>query len=136
MTELPLSRAPRAPFPSLAELLDGIASDQTLTPRQRQESCSALRSVGRALGRRLDEIQANPSQLRERLATLTPAMAGVSRGRWNNVVSLTRAVLKRAGLATIAGRRHRADVAGMDRHFPSSQGSPDPRGPFVLYPLL
>jgi hypothetical protein len=104
MTELPPSRASGVPFPSLAELLDEIASDQTLTPRQRQESCSALRSVGRALGRRLDEIQANPRQLRERLTTLTPAMAGVSRGRWNNVLSLTRAALKRAGLATIAGR--------------------------------
>ena len=104
MTEWPPSRGPGAPFPTLAELLDEIVSDQTLTSRQRQESCSALRSVGRALGRRLEEIPASPRQLRERLAILTPAMAGVSLGRWNNIVSLTRGALKRCGLATIAGR--------------------------------
>ena len=31
-------------------------------------------------------------------------MAGVSRGRWSNILSLTRGALKRAGLTTIAGR--------------------------------
>src|SRR5262249_43055659 len=55
-------------------------------------------------GRRLEEIPASPRQLRERLAILTPAMAGASPGCWNNIVSLTRGALKRSGLATIGGR--------------------------------
>src|SRR5216683_3133901 len=67
MTVGPLSRAPDSPPPSLAELLDRLATDASLTPRQRQQTCSALRTVGRASGRRLQEIQANPRQLRERL---------------------------------------------------------------------
>lgn len=81
-----------------------IAAEGSLGPRQRQEVSSALRTVGRALGRRLEEIPASPRQLRERLALLTPAMAGVSQGRWNNVLSLTRTALKLAGLTTIPGR--------------------------------
>jgi len=104
MTVGPLSRAPDSPPPSLAELLERIATDASLTPRQRQETCSALRTVGRASGRRLEEIQANPRQLRERLVTLTPTMAGVSAGRWANIVSLVRGALKLAGLTTILGR--------------------------------
>ena len=126
MTESPPSRGPRAPFPSLAHLLDEIVSDQTLTSRQRQESCSALRSVGRALGRRLEEIPASPRQLRERLAILTPAMAGVSLGRWNNIVSLTRGALKRSGLATIAGRSTAPMSPDWQGFVPPLEPSPGP----------
>lgn len=104
MTVTLRSRAPNSPFPSLADVAEYIATNGLLTPRQRQETCSALRTVARAIGRRPEEIAASPRQLRERLAQLTPAMAGVSHGRWNNVLSLTRGALKLAGLATIAGR--------------------------------
>jgi integrase len=103
VTASPPSRT-GAPIPTLADLLALIASDASLTPRQRHDICSALRAVGRALGRRLEEIPATPRHLRERLSTLTSAMAGVSASRWNNVLSLTRAALKHAGLTTIAGR--------------------------------
>jgi hypothetical protein len=136
MTELPPSRAPGAPFPSLAELSDKIASDQALTARQRQESCSALRSVGRALGRRLDEIPANPRQLRERLVTLTPGVAGVSPGRWNNIVSLTRVALKTRRSHHNPRAQYRADGAGVVRALSQHKSSPDPRGAVALRPLL
>jgi integrase len=89
---------------SLAEVAKEIAADELVTPRQRQEICSALRTLARAIGRRLEEIPANPRYLRERLANMTPAMANVSQGRWNNVLSLTRSALKRAGLSTMPGR--------------------------------
>jgi hypothetical protein len=104
MTITPPSRTPDSPPPTLAELLQRIATDASLTPRRRQETCSALRTVERAIGRRLEEIPANPRQLRERLVTLTPAMAGVSPGRWANILSLVRGALKLAGLTTIPGR--------------------------------
>lgn len=63
-----------------------------------------MRTAGRALARRLEEIPAHPAYLRESLAALSPAMAGVSAGRWSNVVGLTRAALKIAGVATMPGR--------------------------------
>jgi integrase len=104
MSISPLSRMPDSQLPSLAQVAEQIAADESLTRRQQQEMCSALRTVGRAIGRRLEEIPANLRQLRERLAAITPAMAGVSHGRWNNALSLTRGALKHVGLATIPGR--------------------------------
>jgi integrase len=89
---------------SLADLMREISSDPSLSPRQRQDTGSALRVVGRVLARPLEEIPAQPGQLRERLATMTPAMAGVSKGRWANILSLTRAALARAGLSKVPGR--------------------------------
>ena len=55
MTLPPVSRGPGSLIPSLAELLEQITADASLTPRQRQETCSALRAIGRAIGRRLEE---------------------------------------------------------------------------------
>jgi integrase len=104
MTITPPSRTADSAPPTLAELLERIASEASLTQRRRQETCSALRTVGRAIGRRLEEIPANPRQLRERLVPLTPAMVGVSPGRWANIVSLVRGALKLAGLTAIPGR--------------------------------
>jgi integrase len=89
---------------NFAELMEFIGADQSLSPQRRAEICSALRLIARASGRRLAEIPANPAYLRKLFATLTPAMAGVSVGRWANACSLARAALKHAGLATIPGR--------------------------------
>lgn len=100
----PASRGSAFGVPSLADLVNQINTDPSLSPRQRQEARSALRVVGRAIGRPLEEIPAHPRQLRERLTTLTPAMVGVSKGRWANILSLTRVALNRAGLTTIPGR--------------------------------
>src|SRR5438874_7381949 len=99
-----LSRVPGSPVLSLAELDNQIATDEALPVRRRQEVRSALRLIGRAMGRRLEEIPANPRHLRERFATLTPGMAGVSTGRWNNALSLVRAALQHARLTTIRAR--------------------------------
>jgi hypothetical protein len=98
------SRGGGGAIASLADLMREIGSDASLSPRQRQETGSALRVVGRVLARPLEEIPAQPGRLRERLAAITPAMAGVSKGRWANILSLTRAALARAGLSTIPGR--------------------------------
>jgi integrase len=90
--------------PSLAALLDQIADDQELSPRERQDMSSALRTVARVLGRQPAEVPADPRFLRERLERYSPAMAGVSAGRWNNILSLTRRALKRVELTTVPGR--------------------------------
>ncbi|HWX36467.1 MAG TPA: hypothetical protein VNZ53_54760, partial [Steroidobacteraceae bacterium] len=62
------SRAPGSPFPSLTELVEYIKTNGLLTPRQRQETCSALRTFARAIGRTPEEIAASRRQLRERIA--------------------------------------------------------------------
>ncbi len=108
MTIGSLSRVPGSPVPSLAELADQIATDEVLPPRRKQEIRSALRLIGRTIGRKLEEIPASPRHLRERFATLTPAMAGVSKGRWNNAWSLVRGALNHIGLATIQARSTKA----------------------------
>src|SRR5262252_8995911 len=81
----PTSRSSGLTVLSLADLLNAVGADMQLSARQRQDTCSALRIVGRALGRPLAELPARPRQLRERLAALTPAMVGVSKGRWANI---------------------------------------------------
>jgi hypothetical protein len=100
----PAITSARFAIPKPADLTEYIATNGLLTPRQQQETCSALGTVARAVGRRPEEIAASPRHLRERLVQLTPGMAGVTQGRWNNVLSLTRGALKHAGLANIAGR--------------------------------
>ncbi len=116
MTLPPISRTSGSRVPALAEVVDRIAAEESLTPRQKQETNFALRTAGRAPARRLEEIPAHPAHLRERLGALSPAMAGVSAGRWSNVISLTRAALKIAGIANMPGRYYRW-LRGLDLDF-------------------
>jgi integrase len=90
--------------PTLAVVIARIAADETLTPQQRQDMTSALRTLAAALGRQPEELPAHPGDLSARLKGVSPAMAGVSTGRWRNVKSLVRQALKLTGLATVPGR--------------------------------
>ena len=51
-----------------------------LPGRRRQELKSALRTAARALGRRLDEVPADPRLLANRLAEVSPVAVGLSPG--------------------------------------------------------
>ena len=105
MTTSPLSRRPpQASMPTLATILAGVVEDATLTKRQRQDTSSALRTVGRALRRPLDDLPAHPELLRAQLKGFAPTMAGLSVSRWNNALSLTRQALSRAGLIQVPAR--------------------------------
>lgn len=106
MSLLPPSRKPddTSHQPSLADVREMIVADEGLSLRRRQDVSSALRTVAKALGRRLEEMPAHPGYLRERLERFTPAMAGLSARRWRNALSLTRSALKLAGLAHLPGR--------------------------------
>jgi len=90
--------------PSLADVLNSMAADRTSSLRQRQDRCSAVRTLAKALGRRPEEIPAHPAYLQQRLKGFSPAMAGLTPRRWRNILSLTRAALKQAGFATVPGR--------------------------------
>ena len=102
---MPTSTASRASPPShLDGVLELVLADGSLTPRQRQDTASAVRTIARALGGGPEEIRAHPAALRERLKSFTPAMAGLSARRWANVLSLTTRALGRAGLVRTPGR--------------------------------
>ena len=95
---------PTPPGLTLADLLAKIGADETIARRRRQDLCSALRTLAKALGRRPEELPAHPGAIRERLRLFSPAMAGLAPRRWRNVLSLVRVALKHAGLADVPGR--------------------------------
>src|SRR5947199_7920901 len=74
--------------PTLADLRTRISGDPSLTARKREEVLSALNTLARTMGRRLEEIPAHPKFLGKQVRGLTSAMAGTSQSRWSNVVSL------------------------------------------------
>jgi len=85
---------------SLADVLEVIAR-AGLTERRRADLSSAIRTVGRALNRPLEQVSAESKLLRRRLNDLSPAAAGVSEGRWANVRSHLRTALALAKLNTV-----------------------------------
>jgi len=89
MSTQPTSRAPY----SLHNILEIIESSATLTPRQRQDQASAIRTVARLLGNTPAGIPANPQLLARRLDEIAPARHNLSPGRWANIRSLLRAAL-------------------------------------------
>src|SRR3954470_13686348 len=118
MTTKTTARVPLIlPTMTLAGLLAQCRTDPALPPRQRQELVAALNTIGRALGKPLQDIPAHPAALRAALKDVSPAMAGVSEGRWRNVWSLLRQAFARAGTAVAPGR-YRGPRPG--RHWPAS----------------
>src|SRR5262249_57490162 len=71
---------------TIADLLSQISSKTSLADRQ--DICSAIRTLCRALGQAPADVPADLATLRRQLKELTPLAAGVSRGRWRNIKSL------------------------------------------------
>lgn len=90
--------------PTLADVLLHVEQETELSPGRREQLASALRTVGRVLDRRLEEIPARPGWLRDALAGVSPAAHGFGKGRWANIRSLLRAALALAGAPVLAGR--------------------------------
>jgi hypothetical protein len=72
---------------TLADLIPLIEKGN-LSPIQKRDQISAVKTLARLLDAKLDEIDADPARLRRRLETVAPQAAGLSRGRWNNIRSL------------------------------------------------
>jgi hypothetical protein len=70
---------------TLADVDAGVSRAE-LPGRRRQDLKSALRTAARALGRRLDEVPADPRLLANRLAEVSPVGSGFHRdvGRTSN----------------------------------------------------
>src|SRR3954447_10568638 len=83
---------------------DVIARLADLKPPRGGEMVSALRTACRVLNAEPSSVSAEPSSLRRRLEVAAYGTAGIRRGRWNNVRSLTLNALKVAGLRTMPGR--------------------------------
>jgi integrase len=89
---------------SLADVIARLQADPDLPLDQQRGMVSALRTVARLFDADPATIPADPRFLRNRLATLSPAAGGISRGRWNNIRSLMLAALRHAGVCTMRGR--------------------------------
>ncbi len=62
--------------PTLADVLAIISAGKVCPKHRRQDLCSAIRSLGKVIGRRLAEIPANPGLLRHRIKHLEPLPGG------------------------------------------------------------
>ena len=71
---------------SRATLQDVISliENEKISSRQKQDLCSAVRTVAKALGAEPAQILADPPLLRRRLEGLSAEVLGLSRGRWAN----------------------------------------------------
>jgi integrase len=102
LSDLSNSMTPRSC--SLADIISSLQANSNLSLSQQREMISALRAVARFLDTDPAAIPADPRHLRNRLAALSPASFRISRGRWNNIRSLTLAALRQCGVRTMQGR--------------------------------
>jgi integrase len=72
---------------TLADLIP-LIEQANLSPIQKRDQISAVKTTARLLGATPPEIDADPTRLRHRLETIAPEALGLSRGRWNNIRSL------------------------------------------------
>src|ERR1041385_493183 len=102
MTKIEVSRNTYG-GPTLADMIRDITADERLSPRKRQDVCSALRSIAKAVAQmesgaqqagiteaKPEKVPADAGWIRQRLKGFGPAMAGFKPDRWANVQSLVR----------------------------------------------
>jgi hypothetical protein len=105
-----LAPAPRlgvpdaTPVTTFADVIAHLQADPALPVGRRRELVSALRTTARLLDMDPAAVPAEPRALRQRFRDLSPAAAGISQGRWNNLRSLVLAALKHAGVRVLPGR--------------------------------
>jgi integrase len=97
-----------SPPTSLAQVLERIAAMDSLPSQKRHDLMSSIRRVTRLLDSLPADIPADPEALKRRLGILTPAAAGMTRGRWRNVRALLTAALALTGAKVMRGRRRDA----------------------------
>ena len=108
-TDLLFPAVPDKPTPRL-NLGDVIAHHKVapdISPRQRRERISALRTIARAFDGSPAAIPAEVRYLRERMAAVLPANHGISQGRFNNIRSLAMAALRQCDVPVLRGRAGR-----------------------------
>ena len=84
---------------SLAELIESIAADSSLSEVRRRNVCSSIRRFCEALGLLPDVVPAAFWFFREKLANFHPIEAGIKEHRWQTIRSDVSFALKHIGLA-------------------------------------
>ena len=95
--------ATEPPPSTLGEVMRGLLAADTAALRNR-EMRSALNTLAKVLGRKLDDIPTSPERLSKQLAEAEPALARVGMTRWTKVKSLTRLAIGEAGVEVMPGR--------------------------------
>ena len=94
-----------SPPETLQATIERIQAMNHLAPQRRQDLCSALRRLANLIGQPANNIPAAPALLRQKLTLFTPAGAGVTPRRWQNIKALVSAALDMCG-AKMVRRRH------------------------------
>lgn len=111
MTSRSGSRGPHATVQSrscltLKDVLEAVAAAANLSPRQRQDIASAVRTVARVSNQGPERLSCDVRSVRRLLEQIKPAAHQISHGRWNNVRSLVFKALALAGVPVAPGRSH------------------------------
>jgi integrase len=91
---------------NVADVIGRVEADNNLDVGRRASMLSALRTMCRVLNASPQSVPASLRNLRQRLEGISYGATGLSRGRWNNVRSLTLAALKQAGIRAMPGGSH------------------------------
>ena len=92
---------------TLAEVMARLEAIPDLDPGSRAQMFSAIRTLCRLLKTAPSMVPAEPRNLTLRMAQITHASAGLSRGRWNNIRSLVPTAVRRAGVRAMPGGARR-----------------------------
>lgn len=92
---------------TLRGLMEFISSHENISPSQRAERTSALRTFAKVCGRHPSDIIADPQVVRKLLAGASWQLAGLSKARWANVQSLLTSAMKLAGINVQRRRKNR-----------------------------
>ena len=98
--------APRSTPRTLGDVRDALTRADGTDKTKLQ--ISAINTVARALGCTPEDLPADPAELRRQLATISPAMAGLTVGSWSSVRSRLLKALQRADIKVMAARRTQA----------------------------
>ena len=99
---------PQRPIPrTLADVRDMLSQTVDGKGSETKLQISAINTVARASGCAPDDLPADPAMLRQHLATISPAMAGLTRSSWSSVRSRLLKGLQRSDVRVMATRRVR-----------------------------
>lgn len=88
-----------------SDLIDRLASDETLSTSRSRDMISGLKRVAHALGRAPSDVPADPRWLQPRLNKVAPAAFGLRPKSWQNIVSNARAAMAHQGIVNKRWRR-------------------------------
>ncbi len=106
----PAPAPPPLPPPpkTLADVRDRLAALTTGGMQETRLQLSAINTVAKASGCAPHDLPADPALLRRHLATISPAMAGLTKSSWSSVRSRVLHALRRADVTVMAARRVKA----------------------------